>query len=60
MLLKELVKVVEVDVIGLDVAGVNFVEVDDGAVEDTVPNAAGNRFPIAHPTPLHGLLMQHP
>ena len=36
------------------------VEVDVGAVEDTVPNAAGKRFPIGHPAFAHGLLIQHP
>jgi hypothetical protein len=36
------------------------VEVDVGAVEDTVPNAAGKRFPIGHPEFAHGLLIQHP
>jgi hypothetical protein len=38
----------------------DVVEVDVGAVEDTVPKAAGKRFPIGHPAFAHGLLIQHP
>jgi hypothetical protein len=49
--IKELVGVVE------EIADI---EVDMGAVEDTVPNAAGKRFPIGHPAFAHGLLIQHP
>jgi hypothetical protein len=35
-------------------------EVEVGAAEDTVPKAAGKRFPIGHPAFAHGLLIQHP
>jgi hypothetical protein len=42
-----------------ELAGVIF-EVEVEAAEDTVPKAAGKRFPIGHPAFAHGLLIQHP
>jgi len=58
--LDELVKFIEELVVCVEELVDVVVEVDVEAAEDTVPKAAGKRFPIGHPAFAHGLLIQHP
>jgi hypothetical protein len=57
---KELVVCVEELVVRIEELAEVVFEVEVEAAEDTVPNAAGKRFPIGHPAFAHGLLIQHP
>jgi hypothetical protein len=58
--IEELVVCVEELVVCIEELADVVFEVEVGPAEDTVPNAAGKRFPIGHPAFAHGLLIQHP